>query len=189
MQSSSLREAVAVFDNPAKLERAMSELQSNGIDRANLSLLAHTSLRTHLPSDPQRLADDPGTPREAVVSETDLRQGRVLGTSLAATIAALAAAGVTVATGGVAAATVAAAVAAGGGVGVAGALIGQKLTADEQSFLDAQLARGGVLLWVRTPDAEAERRALEVLRQYSSYVRLHDLPAEPTTASVREHAS
>ncbi len=39
------------------------------------------------------LADDPATPREAPVTDTDLRQGRVLGTSLAATIAAFAAAG------------------------------------------------------------------------------------------------
>jgi hypothetical protein len=184
METSVIREAVAVFDDPEKLERAMSELQSNGSDRANLSLLAHTSLAERLPRDPQQLGDDPRAPREAAVTDTDLRQERVLGTSLVGTIAALAAAGFTVATGGVAAATVAAAAAAGG-VGAVGALVGRKLGEDEESFLDAQLARGGVLLWVRTPDADAERRALEVLRRHSSHVRLHDLPSEPPARRLR----
>jgi hypothetical protein len=45
------------------------------------------------------------------------------------------------------------------------------------SFLDAQLARGGVLLWVRTPDFNAERRALEVLHRYAAHVHLHVPPA------------
>jgi hypothetical protein len=172
-----IREVVAVFDDAEKLESAVSELQSHGIDRVNLSFLAHTSLAEPPPGDPQQLAEDPATPREPAVMDADLRQGRVLGTSLAATVAALAAAGFTVATGGVAAATAAAAAAAAGGVGALGALVGRKLGEEEQSFLDAQLARGGVLLWVRTPDLNAEQRAIDVLRHYASHVRLHDMPA------------
>ena len=69
----------------------------------------------------------------------------MLGTSLAATIAAFAAAGFTVAVGGVGAAIAAAAVTAGG-VGAASTLFGRKLANDQTSFLDAQLARGGLLL-------------------------------------------
>jgi hypothetical protein len=173
MDNTAIREAVAVFNDPASLENAVSELQSNGIDRSNLSFLAHASPTEGPPGGPRRLAEDPDTLREAPVTDTDLRQGRVLGTSLVATIAGFAAAGFTVATGGVAAA-VAAALAAGG-VGVVGALIGRKLGENETRFLDAQLARGGVLLWVRTPDRDAERRAFEVLRRHAAYVYLHDL--------------
>jgi len=175
MKTATVREAVAVFDDPDQLENAMSDLQSNGIDRSNLSLLAHRSLAGRLPARSQDVADDPATPRESAVTDTDIRQGRVLGTSLAAAIAALAAAGFTVATGGVAAATVAAAAAAGG-VGAVGALLGRGIGGDQEAFLDAQLARGGVLLWVRTPDADAERRTLGVLRRHSAQVYLHDLP-------------
>jgi hypothetical protein len=176
------REAVAVFDDPEELESAVSELQSNGIDRSNLSFLAHASPTECPPGSLRHLAEDPTTPREAPVTDTDLRQGRVLSTSLAATIAGFAAAGFTVATGGVAAA-VAAALAAAGGVGAVGALIGRKLGQNETSFLDAQLARGGVLLWVRTPDFDAERRALEVLHRHAAHVHLQ--PAEPTS---RQHS-
>jgi hypothetical protein len=178
MEHSTLREAVAVFDDAEKLESAVSELQSNGIDRSELSFLAHSSQTGHVPNNLRRAADDPATPREPVVSDTDLRQGRVLGTGLAATIAAFAAAGFTVATGGVAAATIAAAITAAGGVGAASTMFGRKLAEDQTSFLDAQLARGGVLLWVRTRDVTSERNVLDVLRRYSDHVYLHDLPAE-----------
>jgi hypothetical protein len=102
----------------------------------------------------------------------------VLGTGLAATIAAFAADGFTVATGGVAAATIVAAVAAAGGVGAASALFGRKLADDQTSFLDTQLARRGVLLWVRKRDASSARNVLDVLQRYSDHVYLHDLPAE-----------
>jgi hypothetical protein len=174
VKSATMREVVAVFDDPEKLESAVSELQSNGIDRSNLSLLAHPSLTERPPGNSMRLADDPAAPRENAFTDTDLRQGRVLGTSLAATIAALAAAGFSVTTGGVAAATVAAAAAAAG-IGALGAFVGRRLGEDQEAFLDAQLARGGVLLWVRSLDADTERRALEVLHRHSSHVRLHDL--------------
>src|ERR1700751_5460830 len=133
MDYPTIREAVAVFDDAEKLEGAVSELQSNGIDRSELSFLVHASLAG------RRL-------REPVVSDTDLRQGRVLGTGLAATITAFAAAGFTIATGGVAAATIAAAAVAAGGVGAASTLLGQKVAEDQASLLDTQLARGGVLL-------------------------------------------
>ena len=84
------REAVAVFDDSEKLESAVSELQSKGIDRSNLSFLAHASPTECPPGGLPRLADDPATPREAPVTDTDLRQGRVLATSLGATVVAFA---------------------------------------------------------------------------------------------------
>jgi hypothetical protein len=156
MEQSTIREAVAVFDDAEKLEAAVSELQSNGIDRSELSFLANELPAGRVPSDLPEAADDPATPREPVVSDTDLRQGRVLGTGLAATIAAFAAAGFAVASGGVVAATIAAAVAAAGGVGAVSTLFGRRLADDQTSFLNAQLARGGVLLWVRTHNAAIE---------------------------------
>jgi hypothetical protein len=79
----------------------VSELQSSGIDRSELSFLAHLSPTGRPPSDLRRAVEDS---REPAISDTDLRQRRVVGTGLAATIAAFAAPGFTVAIGGVAAA-------------------------------------------------------------------------------------
>ncbi len=176
MTTPAIREAVAVFDDSEKLEKAVSELQSHGIDRANLSFLAHDALTEHYGTDTRRLADDPSASREAVVTEPDIRQGRVLGTGMAATVAAFAAAGFTVATGGSIVVIAAAAAAAAAASGAISTVIGRTLAKDEEAFLDTQLAQGGVLLWVRTPDADAERHAIEVLRRYSQNVRLHGQP-------------
>jgi hypothetical protein len=177
METAMIREAVALFDDPERLEGAVSDLQSRGFDRADISFLAHDALLGQ-PLGTRRLADDPAAPREPAISDTDIRQGRLLGTSLLATIAGFAAAGFTVAaTGGLAAAAVAA-VAAAGGVGAIGALFGQRLAEDEAAYLEAQLARGGVLLWVRTPEPAAEQRALEVLRRHTAWAYVHELPKD-----------
>ncbi len=176
MDNSTIREAVAVFDDAERLETAISELQSHGIDRAELSVLAEPALVDNLPGGVRQIADDPAAARDPVINDTDLRQGQVLGTGLAATIAGLVAAGITVAAGGVAGLAAAAAAVSAGGVGVAGALLGHRLADEQTSFFDAQLARGGVLLWVRTRDPDTERSAVEVLRRYSAHVHLHDLP-------------
>jgi hypothetical protein len=175
MEIATIREAVAVFDEPAHLEDAMSDLQSNGVDRADLSMLAGPSA-TH----PAERASSV----EAPVSDTDLRQGRVLGTSLAATIAGFAAAGITVATGGVSAAAIVATAAAAGGVALASTLVGRQVAEDQEAFLDAQLAAGGVLLWVRIRSADVEKNVLEVLRRHSRNVRVLDSPVGAPIARV-----
>jgi hypothetical protein len=182
MEIATIREAVAVFDEPASLEAAMSDLQSNGVDRADLSILAPPSPANSERGDMSGRNRNRAMLRKAAVSDTDIRQGRVLATSLAATIAGFAAAGVTVATGGVAAAVIGAAAVAAGGAGIAATLIGRRLDEEHASFLDAQLARGGVLLWVRTRDPEAEKTVLEVLRRYSTRVSIHDHPVGATVA-------
>src|SRR5262249_47324559 len=97
MEQPTIREAVAVFDNAEKLESAVSELQSHGVDRSELSFLAHAALTGRAPGNLREAAGDPTPPREPVVSDTDLRQGRVLGTGLTATVAPFGDAGVTVA--------------------------------------------------------------------------------------------
>jgi hypothetical protein len=172
MEPKAIREAVAVFDGPEELEDAISDLQSSGVDRAYLSVLAPAS-----PADPRSGSEteagpNPSPQREAVVSDTDLRQGRVLATGLAATIAGFAAAGATAATGGVAASIVA--TAAAGGVGIATTLLGRQLAKENISCLDAQLARGGIPLWVHMRDPGVEKTVLDVLRRHSTRVSIHD---------------
>jgi hypothetical protein len=172
-----IREAVALFDDAGQLERAVSDLQGVGFDRADISFLAHRVVE-QTPDDSRHLAESSSTPREAPVTETDIRQLRVLRTSMAATIAAFAAAGFAVATGGATALVAAAAVAAGGGVGAVGALAGAKLGDAEIAYFEEQLARGGALLWLHLGAPDAEGRAMKVLRRYSSLVEIHEFTAD-----------
>src|SRR5262245_30477675 len=120
-QTAILREAVALFHEPEKLNSAFSELQSCGFDRAEISLVAGEGIRDRdLAKSYPDMHDadhDPAAPRQAVVGETDVRQARTLGTSMAAVVAAFAALGITIFSGGAAAAALVAAAAAGGGAG------------------------------------------------------------------------
>ncbi|HWI26746.1 MAG TPA: hypothetical protein VN668_07220 [Stellaceae bacterium] len=180
MAETMIREAVAAFTDAEALKAAVSELQSSGFNRADISFLAREGFEGHLKkdySDMRRVEDDPAAPRDPVIDETDIRQRRTLDISLATLIAGFAAAGFTVMTGGatlVAAGVTAAAMA---GVGGATALIGKAYREGHQNFLQEQLDRGGILLWVRTPDAAAEARAKEILERRAGHdVHTHEVP-------------
>lgn len=175
-------EVVGLFRSADKLESAISALTSAGWDRSELSLLAQKSTFDAEPaaSNTERAADDPGTPRAAVVSGTDMRQGRTLATSLVGIIAAFAATGATIATGGTALAAVIGAAAAGGGAAAAVEAIGQWAGGSRSDFLHEQVERGGILLWVmlRHPDREAAAREI-LLRHGAEDVHVHKAEARP----------
>jgi hypothetical protein len=80
----------------------------------------------------------------------------------------------------VAAAVTAAAI----GGGLLSTALGHWLDRRDAEWVQEQLDRGGLLLWVRTPDAERERRAVEILRRHSAHdVHVHQLPAEAAPRS------
>jgi len=181
MAENRIREVVAAFDEPEALKSAVSDLQGHGFNRADITFMARESLTGHLAQGyeaTQQAADDPHARRDAVTDETDIRQRRTLDISLATVLAGFAAAGFTIATGGgtlVAAGVTAAAVGAVGGVG---ALLGKAYGKSQETFLREQLERGGILVWVRTPDAAAEERAQAILRRYAAHdVHVHEVPA------------
>ena len=175
-----VREAVGFFHKADDLFEAVSELASSGFNRAEMSVLARESLlEGHMKGDYEDVhnaAEDPGTPREPVVADTDVRQMRTLAAGTAGTVGALAAAGLTILTGGAAAAAIAAAAAAGLGSAGAVEVLGRQVTEGERDLLREQIERGGILLWVRTRDREHERRATEILkRNGATEVHVHDI--------------
>lgn len=181
-QPPSMREAVAVFDDPKTMQQALSDLQGSGFDRADISFIARDSyFRGHLAQDYRDMhaaEDDPKAERATPVEETDIRQRRTLEISTGATIAAFAAVGLTVATGGATALAAGIGAAAAGGAAGLGALLGKLYGQGQQKFMQEQIDRGGVLVWVHLRDATAEERALDILRRHGARdVHLHDIPA------------
>ena len=175
---STVREAVAVFDDVASLEAAVEDLRAAGFPEEAISLLAgHDAVERKLGRMYRRveeLEDEPRAPRTAFVSEKNLdeRENRLL-SSLTVLPTVIAAGTVVASTGAVAAAIV--------GTAIAGATIGTVLThwMDKRHAdrLQEQLDRGGVLLWVRTPTEADERKAVEVLTRYSAHdVHIHEIP-------------
>lgn len=177
-----VREAVGVFDDTDSFEAAVDELLNSGFDRSELSLLATDraveAKLGHLYDKVSEVEDDPSVPRTAYVgrnSTVEAKTGIIGGLGY---VGALAAVGIIVATGGTVAAALlgaAAAGAAGSGIGtIAARLFGRERAVSIQH----QLEKGGLLLWVRTRDAEHERRALEILSRHGADdVHVHELPA------------
>jgi hypothetical protein len=174
-----VREAVAVFDDVSSLESAVDELRSAGFAQADISLLAADDAVErklgHMYQRVEELEDEPRAPRTAFVSTKKLgeREDRLVG-SLTVLPTVLAAGTVVASAGAVAAAIV--------GTALAGALLGTVFThwMDQRhaDWLQGQLDRGGILLWVRTPDEAAERKALAILTRYSAHdIHLHEIPA------------
>jgi len=65
-------------------------------------------------------------------------------------------------------------------VGTAGCLIGtvlaQWIQHDYTAYLQDQIDRGGLLLWVHVRDRAQESRALQILRRHSAHdVHVHEL--------------
>jgi hypothetical protein len=177
-QDAVVTEAVAVFDEVSELDATVEDLEAAGFKRGDISLLAteHAVERKlgHQYERVEELEDDPAAPRVAYRTRASVgdSEDRIIGslTYLPAVVAA----GTVVASAGVVAAAIT-------GTAIAGALIGTVLTRwldkHHAEHLQEQLDRGGLLLWVRTPDEDAERRALEVLTQHSAHdVHIHRLP-------------
>ena len=173
-------EAVAVFHDVSDLDAAVEELRAAGFDKDDISLLATEEAVNrklgHRYERVEELEDDPAAPRVAYRTRASLGESedRLIGslTYLPAVVAA----GTVVASAGVVAAAVT-------GTAIAGALIGTVLShwldQSHAEHLQEQLDRGGLLLWVRTPDPETQQRALAILTRHSAHdVHIHRLPGK-----------
>ena len=180
-QPDTIREAVGVFASENDLQAAIDELLSSGFHRAELSLLAsEEAVNERLGgglANARAAEDDPGVPRTAYVSPEAIgdAQGGIVSCLVYA--GATAAAGTVLISGGAIVAALVAATLAGGAGGVVGALLAKWLGDNHAQYLQTQVDHGGLLLWVRTRDAKAEDRAVDVLKRHSSRdVHVHTLP-------------
>jgi hypothetical protein len=175
------REAVGVFHDLEAFQDALDELTSAGFDRAALSLLASQGTVEqklgHAYHRVGELGGDVAVPRAAYADDHSIAEARTGAIGGLAYIGAVAAAGMVVASGGGLAAAIAGAAIAGGGGGLLGSIASRFIGKAHADNLQAQLDKGGLLLWVRTVDAKEEKRALEILRKYGAEdVRIHELP-------------
>ena len=174
-------EAFGIFQRNEDLQGAIDELLSSGFHRSELGLLAsETAVQEKLGGQLKSvsaLADDPAVPRSDYVSPEAIgdAQGGLIGALVY--VGAAAAAGAVVASGGTLAAIVTAVVLVGGTGGLLGSVMAKWLGDHHASYLQDQLDRGGLLLWVRTRHSADEERALEILRRHSGgEVHVHALP-------------
>jgi len=183
MPNTSIREAVGVFHDDRSLQSAVDALLIAGFDQSHLSLLAGE--RTveaklgHRFEKVSELEDDPAVPTQAFVdsdSRTEAKGALVGGLFY---VGAVASVGLVVASGGTIAAALIAGAVAGGAGGVVGAAFARFIEQRHAHRLQQQLDHGGLLLWVRTPTADDERRATDILRANGAGdVHVHALPEQ-----------
>jgi hypothetical protein len=150
-----LHEVRGNFASSEQMQEAIQRLSASGFDRADLSVPEVAApARRSTPESGAMPAD----------TDDDARQARTLHTSTAAAMAALAGAGITVATGGAAAPAVAAAVAAGAAVGGATYAVSSAANDQEQAEVDVRASMGRLILSVRAPTAAKRSEAEAILR-------------------------
>jgi len=150
-----LHEVCGTFSSSEQMQEAIKRLTASGFDRADLSVPEAAAPVTRATPESGAMPAD---------TEEDARQARTLHTSTAATIAALAGAGITVATGGAAAPAVAAAVAAGAVAGGATFAVSSAANDQEQTELDLRASTGQLMLSVRAPTQAKRSEAEAILR-------------------------
>ncbi|MDX1711908.1 MAG: hypothetical protein R3316_12320 [Rhodovibrionaceae bacterium] len=178
-----VKEAVGIFESAENLEKAVDGLQVAGFDRAQLSLLAtDEALRGAFGeryTATRDLEDETGVPYAAYPEEDSKVEAKATAVSALAYVGAVASAAAVVASGGAVGAALGAAVAAGGAGGAVGAYLSRFIEERYAHVLEEQLAHGGLLLWVQTPDDEAETKARDILTESGAKdVHVHDIPVE-----------
>jgi hypothetical protein len=167
-----VREAVGVFDSQARLEAAVEQLGSAGIDLAAISVLGKEPHTAHPgpggavapPRSITDISDDPTTPTTEFVSDVSWSEARGLASSVPLFIGGFGAAWAVAATGGALLLAVGATIATGAAGAGLGALLYNAVARPHETAIHDQMAQGGLILWVRVEDDAKEERALAVLR-------------------------
>jgi hypothetical protein len=185
-------EVVGVLPSPAALEAAVEQLGIAGVDRAAISVLSTDGARSGRIADLYRSAteivDDPAARQAAFVSQGARTEGAALAIAFPAQIGGFAGAWAVAATGGALLLGIGAVV-AGGAIGAGiGALIYGAVAHRHAAAVEHELALGGFVLWVSTPDAAAEARAMAVLQRCGgSSIHTHVIEREWGVADVPLH--
>lgn len=175
-----VREVVGVFRDESAFEAAVDDLQENGFDRADISLLASEQAILdklgHAYRKVSELEDDGAVARVAYVSKEDYGAAEGGLISGLVYVGALAGAGAVVASGGALGGALLAAALWGGAGGAVGLALARWLDHQRASRLSEQIEKGGLLLWVHVRDEEHEKMAMDVLtRNGADDVHAHDL--------------
>lgn len=175
-QHEAVQEVQGVFPNDDAMQTALSQLTLAGYDRADFSL----------PED-----QEPGeveTPNEGAsppTDDSDKRQLRTMGTSMAGYAGAVAVAGATLATGGAAGLAVAAAAAVGVGTGAAANAAGQAADKAQVEARNARGREGKLILAVRTRTPEQATQVVDLMEQAgATRTEAVTRPQEALTAGV-----
>lgn len=173
-----VRECVGLFLTGEDLQEAIRELESTAFPRQDISVMGTRSELMDVfgskTIDPHMAMDNPDTPRAAPARPEEKNIGTSAMVSVPAYVGAMAAA---LSAGAVAfPAIIGAAVIGGVGGGAMGGILAKLFGDRDTRHYEEQIDRGGLLLWVRTPDREREEIAVSIMRKFHALeVHVHDI--------------
>jgi len=180
-EQKTVHEAVGVFRDPDNLQEAVEELQSHGFMQQELSVLAGESTIQeklgHLYRRVKSAEDDPKAPRTIFVPIENINIAKGIAIGVPLFLAATTTAGVVVASGGAILEAISYATAAGAVGASIGSMFATFIAKHRAKYLQDQIKRGGLLLWVNLRSPEMEKKAKKILLKHSAQdVHVHDIP-------------
>lgn len=168
------REAVAIFDDETSLNNAVDALMQAGLREDDLSLLVASKSPEEEDATAAELADKDFVTHADYVSPDSRVEGLAALVGVPIYVAGAGTAAF-VATGGVALVPIIAVVAGTGlAAGVVGLILARIFGRHHSERVQAQIAKGGLLLWVRMPEAARDATVLDILRRTGAHdVHLH----------------
>lgn len=173
-----LKEVVGVFQSKDDLQNAIRELEGTAFPRQDISVMgSREDLEKVFGAkvvSPEFAIDNPDTPRQAPSrpeEQTIGAAGMIGGTAYVGAMAlALTAGAITFP------AIISAAVIGGIGGGTLGAMLTKILGDRYNRHIEQQIEKGGLLLWVQTPDADKEDMARRIMITNNAYdVHVHQI--------------
>jgi len=183
------REAVAVFGDEQSLNSAVEDLLQIGLRQEDMSVLAHGKRlqETGLAS-AEQLADSAATPRAAYVGPNERQEGAAAIACTPALLAGLGAAAIVGTAGAALIPTLAAAVGSTAAAGALGGLLARAFGRKHAEFVTNQIMNGGLLLWVRAPDASKDAEIVGILKKNGgSDIHIHVITRTWGVADVPLH--
>ncbi len=162
------KEAVGVFTNVQDLQDCIRTLEGSAFPRHDISVMGQRGELEDVfrqeTVDPYKVMDNPHTPRQAPArpEEQTIGASALIGGSAYVGAMALALTAGAVAM----PAMVGAAVLGAAGGGAIGAILTKLLGDNYNDHIQEQIEKGGLLLWVRTPDEHREMLAKVIMRQH-----------------------
>lgn len=176
-----VHEAVGVFNDADHLQAALDDLQEHGFMRQELSILADDkAVKEKLGRIYKRVEDaedDAAAPRTIFVPNETMGEAEGTAIGLPLYIAAVTATGIVVASGGTILSAIIAATAAGAAGAAFGSILASFIAKHHADYIQAQIDKGGLLLWVHLRSPDLEKTAKDILTKHAAHdVHIHEIP-------------
>jgi hypothetical protein len=178
----SVREVVGVFRDPDNLQDAVAELRSHGFMQHEFSMLAGETIIQeklgHLYRRIQYAEDDPRAPRTIFVRKKFINIAKGIAIWLPVFVVGIAASGIVFSSDGTMLEIVIYGIAAGAVGASIGLMLASFIARQRAEYLQNQIKRGGLLLWVQLRAPEMEKIAKTVMLKHAAQdVHVHEIAA------------